>query len=138
MSRFERDKQDPLEYKIGDKIMGYHFGNGGMFLIAGEVVSVDQPLSIFSRNSYEVRLIKELLNDGVEEGVTLHLKEDEARPFVEERIKEAIIHWKNEMMHRAEAGKEYIKMLKALYPENYQKNDIEKDGNVLKEKEKEK
>lgn len=121
MVRFEKDKPDPAEFKVGDKIMGYHFGLGAMMLVAGEVVEVEQPLSVFSQNSYEVKIIKEILDEDMKEGITLALKEDEATSFDEERIKKAIIHWKNEMRLRAESGKEHLLMLKELYPEDYVK-----------------
>lgn len=144
MARFEREKPDPAKFKVGDKIMGYHFGSGVMILVAGEVVKVDQPLSFFSSNSYDVLLMKDL-DPELKDGATFSIKEDEAVPLNEERLKKAIVHWQNEMRLRAESGEEHLLMLKELYPEDYsqaegispgleekKKNEIEKKNEEKK------
>lgn len=117
---FERQEKEPLKFKVGDKIMGYYTGHGAWVLVAGEIVEAKQSGTYLQDNNYDVRLIPELLDDSMKEGVTFQLSEKEARPFDETRALQAIKHWKNEMRLRAEAHEEHVMMLKLLYPENYQ------------------
>lgn len=125
---FEREEKEPLKFKVEDKIMGYHTtGYGALMLVAGEIVGAEQSTDYLHDNEYEVKLIPELLDDSMKEGVTYHLPEKEARPFDGVRVLRAIEHWKNEMRLKADASGEHIKMLKLLYPENYKDEKKEKE-----------
>lgn len=119
VATFEKQEKDPLKFRIGDKIMGYHTGPGIWTLVAGEIVDAKQSNSYIRDNEYNVRLIPELLDNGMKEGVIFHIPENKARPFDEVRVLQAIKHWKNEIRLRAEALEENISMLKLLYPEDY-------------------
>lgn len=117
MAIFERTEKIPLEFKVGDKIMGFHVSNGIWALVAGEIVNTIQSANYLRDNTYEVNIIPELRENRIEG--TFRIDEKEAVPFDDTIILSIVKHWKNELRLRAEAVEEHNKMLKLLYPENY-------------------
>jgi len=110
MIMFEREKLQPLKYKVGDKIMGFHKFIGGEMLVGGEVIGVEQSTSYLVDNKYCVKL------DGCGEK-EWWIDEREAILFKQDIWDKVVKHWNEYEKLSGNAYLEYVRAHKALVGE---------------------